>query len=36
MNTLLFDGLLEIEEIRDFETLTSNQADWSQLDQEMQ
>ena len=33
LNTLLFDGLLEIEEIRDFEEL-SNSADWSQLDQE--
>lgn len=33
MNTLLFDGLLEIQEIKDYEEL-SKSADWSQLDQE--
>jgi Ubiquitin elongating factor core len=31
MNTLLFDGLLELEEIRDYEELSSS-PDWTQLD----
>lgn len=31
MNNLLFEGLLELEEIRDYEELNSS-ADWSQLD----
>lgn len=31
MNNLLFDGLLEIEEIRDYEELSSS-SEWSQLD----
>jgi hypothetical protein len=35
INTLLFDGLLEIEEIRDYEELAGS-PDWTQLDQEMQ
>jgi hypothetical protein len=35
MNNLLFDGLLEIEEIRDYEELASS-PDWTQLDQENQ
>jgi hypothetical protein len=35
MNNLLFDGLLEIEEIRDYEELAGS-PDWTQLDQENQ
>ena len=35
MNTLLFDGLLEIQEIRDYEEL-SGSAEWAGLDQEAQ
>ena len=33
MNNLLFEGLLELEEIRDYEELNGS-PDWSQLDQE--
>jgi hypothetical protein len=33
MNNLLFEGLLELEEIRDYEELNAS-PDWSQLDQE--
>ena len=32
LSTLLFDGLLELEEIRDFEMLQLNPSEWSQLD----
>ena len=35
MNTLLFDGLLEIQEIRDYEELSAS-PDWTGLDQEAQ
>lgn len=35
MNTLLFDGLLEIQDIRDYEEL-SGSAEWAGLDQEAQ
>jgi hypothetical protein len=34
MNNLLFEGLLEIQEIRDYEDL-SGSPDWGSLDQEM-
>ena len=34
MNSLLFDGLLALEEIKNFEELKEDQHSWSQLDQE--
>ena len=35
MNKLLFDGLLALEDIKNFEDLKEDNYAWSQLDQEM-
>jgi hypothetical protein len=32
MNSLLFDGLLALEEIRNYELMRENEHEWSQLD----
>lgn len=32
MNSLLFDGLLALEEIRNFELMKENAHEWNQLD----
>lgn len=34
MNSLLFDGLLALEEIRNYELIRENDHEWNQLDQE--
>jgi ubiquitin conjugation factor E4 B len=34
MNSLLFDGLLALEEIKNFEEIKDDAEAWSQLDQE--
>lgn len=34
MNSLLFDGLLALEEIRNYEMVRENDHEWNQLDQE--
>lgn len=34
MNELLFDGLLALEVIRDFEVLKADAEEWSRLDEE--
>jgi hypothetical protein len=35
MNKLLFDGLLALEEIKNFEDLKEDTGAWEQLDQDM-
>jgi hypothetical protein len=34
MNSLLFDALLALEEIKNFEEMKEDEETWSQLDQE--
>lgn len=34
MNSLLFDGLLALEEIKNYEILRENENEWAQLDQD--
>lgn len=34
MNSLLFDGLLALEEIRNYEMMRENDHEWNQLDNE--